>query len=150
MSSDLARGGEFVTVQLGGQLLGIPVLSVHDVMRMGALTRVPRAPPFVAGVMNLRGRIVTVIDVRRCLGLPPREPGAPSMGIVVEEGGQPYALVVDGVGDVVRVPAELYEAHPGTLSPVWRAVTGGVYRLDELLLVLDIGRLLASGVAEAA
>ena len=150
MSIDLTKGGEFVTVQLGGQLLGIPVLSVHDVMRMGALTRVPRAPPLVAGVMNLRGRIVTVIDVRRCLGLPQRESGAPSMGIVVEEGGQPYALVVDGVGDVVSVPADRFEAHPGTLSPVWRAVTGGVYRLDELLLVLDIGRLLASGVAEAA
>jgi len=150
MSEDLTCGGEFVTVYLGDQLIGIPVLCVHDVMRMGALTRVPRAPPLVAGVMNLRGRIVTAIDVRTCLGLPAREAGPPSMGIVVEQGGQPYALIVDGVGDVVRVPADRYEPHPGTLSPQWRAVTGGVYRLDELMLVLDIGRLLASGMAEAA
>lgn len=150
MSIDLTKGGEFVTVQLGGQWLGIPVLGVHDVMRMGALTRVPRAPPRVAGVMNLRGRIVTAIDVRRCLGLPARDVGTPSMGVVVEQDGQPYALVVDGVGDVVSVPADRYEPHPGTLSPAWRAVTGGVYRLDELLLVLDVGRLLVSDLAEAA
>lgn len=150
MSSDLTTGGEFVTLYLEGQLLGIPVLSVRDVMRMGALTRVPRAPPLVAGVMNLRGRIVTAIDVRRCLGLAERPPGGASMAIVVEAAGQPYALVVDAVGDVVRVPPDRFDAHPGTLSPVWRSVTAGVYRLDELMLVLDIGRLLASGTAEAA
>ncbi|MDO9489372.1 MAG: chemotaxis protein CheW, partial [Sphingomonadaceae bacterium] len=134
MSADLTKGGEFVTVYLEGQLLGIPVLSVHDVMRMGALTRVPRAPPLVAGVMNLRGRIVTVIDLCRCLGFAERAPAAASMAVVVEVGGQPYALVVDRVGDVLSVPADRFEAHPGTLSPVWRGVTGGVYRLDELML----------------
>jgi purine-binding chemotaxis protein CheW len=150
MSQDPTRGGEFVTVRLGEQLLGIPVLRVHDVMRMGALTRVPRAPPLVAGVMNLRGRIVTVIDVRRALGLADRDPGAAEMAVVVEAAGQPYALVVDGVGDVVSVPADRFEAHPGTLSPAWRAVTVGVYRLDELMLAIDIDRLLASGVADAA
>ncbi|MFC3714198.1 chemotaxis protein CheW [Sphingoaurantiacus capsulatus] len=142
--------GDFVTVRLGGQLLGIPVLLVHDVLRLGVLTRVPRAPAMVAGVMNLRGRIVTAIDVRQSLGLPPRDAAAPSMGIVVEQDGQPYALVVDAVGDVVSVAADRFEAHPATLSPAWRAVTDGVYRLDELMLSLNIGRLLAGGMAKAA
>ena len=150
MSADMSMGGDFVTVRLGGQLLGIPVLEVHDVMRLGLLTRVPRAPDMVAGVMNLRGRIVTAIDVRRCLGLAERPAGTASMGVVIEQGGQPYALVVDAVGDVVTVAGDRYEAQPATLSPAWRAVTLGVYRLDELMLVLDVGRLLAGGMAEAA
>lgn len=145
-----ALGGDFVTVRVGGQLLGIPVLRVHDVMRLGVLTPVPRAPAMVAGVMNLRGRIVTAIDVRICLRLPPREAGAAPMGLVIEHDGQPYALIVDGVGDVVTVTADRHEGHPATLSPAWRAVTAGVYRLDELMLVLDVGRLLVCGMAEAA
>jgi purine-binding chemotaxis protein CheW len=149
MNMETRMGGEFVTVRLAGQLIGIPVLQVHDVMRLGQLTRVPRAPAIVAGVMNLRGRIVTAIDVRRALGLGPAEV-AQLMGIVVEQDGQPYALVVDGVGDVVSVAADRFEPHPATLSPAWRAVTDGVYRLDELMLVLNVGRLLASGLAEAA
>lgn len=142
--------GDFVTVRLGGQLLGIPVLRVHDVMRLGVLTRVPRAPAMVAGVMNLRGRIVTAIDVRQSLGLPARDGTIPPMGVVIEQDGQPYALVVDAVGDVVSVAADRFEPHPATLSPAWRAVTDGVYRLDELMLALDVGRLLAGGLAEAA
>lgn len=142
--------GDFVTVRLGGQLLGIDVQRVHDVLKLGVLTRVPRAPAIVAGVMNLRGRIVTAVDARRCLGLPDREGGAPAMCLVVEQEGQPYALIVDSVGDVVTVTAERHEASPATLSPTWRAVSEGVFRLDELMIVLDVGRLLAGGLAMAA
>ena len=143
-------GEDFVTVRLGGQLLGIDVQRVHDVLKLGVLTRVPRAPAIVAGVMNLRGRIVTAIDARRCLGLPDREEGARAMCLVVEQDGQPYALIVDSVGDVVTVSGDGHEASPATLSPLWRAVSDGVYRLDELMVALDVGRLLAAGMAEAA
>ena len=143
-------GGDFVTVRLGGQLLGIDVQRVHDVLRLGTLTHVPRAPAIVAGVMNLRGRIVTAIDARRCLGLPDRQAGVAAMCLVVEQDGQPYALIVDSVGDVVSVAADVHEASPATLSPAWRAVSEGVYRLDELMIVLDVDRLLAGGLAEAA
>lgn len=149
MNDDLA-GGDFVTVRLGGQLLGIDVQRVHDVLKLGSLTRVPRAPAIVAGVMNLRGRIVTAIDARRCLDLPDREAGAPAMCLVVEQDGQPYALIVDAVGDVVTVTGDCHEANPATLAPAWRAVSGGVYRMDELMVVLDVGRLLAGGLAAAA
>lgn len=150
MSGPTPAGGDFVTVRLGGQLLGIDVQRVHDVLKLGALTRVPRAPSIVAGVMNLRGRIVTAIDARRCLGLPDREDGAPAMCLVVEQDGQPYALIVDAVGDVVGVAADQHEASPATLSPVWRGVADGVYRLDELMVALDVRRLLAGGLAAAA
>lgn len=150
MTSDPTLGGEFVTFRLDGQLLGIPVLAVQDVMRLGVVTRVPRAPDMVAGVMNLRGRIVTAVDVRRCLAMPQRDTTRTAMAVVVEHGGQPYALIVDSVGDVVSVPIDRYEPHPATLSAVWRSVTTGVYRLEELMLILDIDRLLSAGIVAAA
>ena len=148
--TDDTTGGDFVTVRLGGQLLGIDVRRVHDVLKLGLLTRVPRAPAIVAGVMNLRGRIVTAIDARRCLDLPERDVGASAMCLVVEQDGQPYALIVDGVGDVLTVAGDRFEANPATLAPAWRAVSDGVYRMDELMIVLDVGRLLAGGLAAAA
>lgn len=145
----MSVGGDFVMVRLCDQLLGLPVLRVHDVIRLQALTRVPGSPPMVAGVMNLRGRIVTAIDLRARLGLPPREGGRP-MCMVIEHGGQPYALVVDAVGDVVSVSAESHDGNPVTLSPVWSAVASGVYRLDELMVAIDIDALFEGEAAEAA
>lgn len=147
-----AQGGDFVTIRMGEQLLGIPVLRVHDVLKPQLMARVPRAPAIVAGVMNLRGRIVTAIDVRACLSLPPREEGAPPpMCVVIEQRGQPYALVVDGVGDVISVTADCHEQSPATLNPRWRRFATDVYRLpDELLIVIDVSALLDVEIAAAA
>lgn len=146
------RGGDFVTVRLGDQLLGIPVQAVHDVLKLLAITKVPLAPGRVAGVMNLRGRIVTAIDLRARLGLPPRPADAKQpMCVVVEQAGQPYALVIDSVGDVISVPVDRFEQNPATLSPHWRQVSAGVYRLEkELLVVADVASLLADDYAAAA
>ena len=130
-----------VEVRLAGQLLGLAVSEVRDVVRMGAVTPVPRAPACVAGVMNLRGRIATAIDLRLRLGLPPRQAGGPAMGVVVEADGHPYALVVDAVGDVVAADGELAPC-PVTLAPVWRAVAQGVVKSTELMIVLDVAALL--------
>jgi purine-binding chemotaxis protein CheW len=146
----MSVGGDFVTVRLEGQLIGLPVLGVHDVLRLGAVTQVPGAPAMVAGVMNLRGRIVTAIDLRARLGLPPRSAGAKAMCVVVEHGGQPYGLVVDAVGDVAPVAPERFEPSPATLGARWRAVAAGVYRLDELMVVLDVEALFALDLAQAA
>lgn len=144
-------GGDFVTVRLAHQLIGIPVMRVHDVLNLGALTRVPQAPQMVAGVMNLRGRIVTAIDLRNRLGLPPRDPAAKAMCLVVEQNGQPYALIVDSVGDVVPVGADRQEPNPSTLSATWRLVSDSVYCLDdELMMALDIDALLDLELAWAA
>ena len=142
---------EFVTMTVGEQLFGIPVLTVQDVLGPQKITRIPLAPPEVAGALNLRGRIVTAIDVRLRLGLEPRPDDDPGMSVVVEHNGELYSLAIDSVGEVLKVPAELFERDPPTMDARWREVSGGVYRLDDrLLVVLEVERLLDFGQAAAA
>jgi len=141
---------EFVSMTVAGQLFGIPVLTVQDVLGEQRITCVPLALPEVAGTLNLRGRIVTAIDMRRRLLLPPRDKGA-AMNVVVERAGELYSLIVDSVGEVLSLPAEQFERNPSTLEPTWRDVSVGVYRLEnELMVVLDVNRLLDIKRAEAA
>lgn len=135
---------DFVTVMLDGQILGIPVLAVHDVLNAQQLTKIPKAQDWVAGVLNLRGKIVTAIDLRRRLGLPPSEDGSKSMSVVVEHNEEPYSLQIDKVGEVLSLEDQLFEKNPVTLDPRWREVSNGIYRLkDQLLPILDVDRLLA-------
>lgn len=143
--SVVATGSQdFVTVSLDGQMVGIPVLAVHDVLNAQKITTIPRAPDWVAGVLNLRGRIVTAIDMRRRLGLPPLGEGASSMSVVVEHNEEPYSLQIDKVGEVLSLEDQLFEKNPVTLDPRWREVSIGIYRLkDQLLPILDVDRLLA-------
>lgn len=134
---------DFVTMTIDEQPFGIPVLMVQDVLRSRQLRRVPLAPPEVAGALNLRGRIVTAIDVRRCLRLPDRSEDNLGMSIVVDREGELYSLIVDAVGEVLSLPADTFESTPATLNPVWKNVCKGVHRLEgKLLLVLDVDRLL--------
>ncbi len=133
-----------VTLTVAGQLCGVPVLSVRDVLGEQVITRIPLAPPEVAGSLNLRGRIVTAIDLRRRLRLPPAPPGTPRMSVVAEQGGELYALLVDQVSEVMTLRAAQFERAPPTLPQAWAAFAGGVYRLKTgLLVVLDVARLLA-------
>ena len=135
---------QFVTLTVAEQLCGVPVLGVRDILSQQAITRIPLAPPEVAGSLNLRGRIVTAIDLRRRLRLPPAPPRAPSMSVVTEQDGELYALLVDQVWEVMCPPAGAFERNPPTLPPAWAAYSNGVYRLDgRLLVVLDVARLLA-------
>ena len=135
---------QFVTLTVAEQLCGVPVLGVRDILSQQAITRIPLAPPEVAGSLNLRGRIVTAIDLRRRLRLPPALPGAPSMSVVTEQDGELYALLVDQVCEVMRPLAGAFERNPPTLPPAWAAYSNGIYRLDgTLLVVLDLARLLA-------
>ena len=134
---------DFVTVNLAGQTLGIPVLAVHDVLNAQQITKIPLAPDWVSGVLNLRGRIVTAIDLRRRLGLPPLEGDKKSMSVVVEFNEEPYSLQIDSVGEVLSLEDQLFEKNPVTLDPRWRSVSRGVYRLEkELLAILDVEKLL--------
>ena len=138
-----AAEDQFVTVTIGSQLFGIPVLSVRDVLVAQKTTPIPLAPPEVAGALNLRGRIVTAIDMRRSLDLPARKEGGSGMYVVVEEFDELYSLMVDSVGEVMTLPVDALERSPGTLDPRWREVSGGIFRLDgTLLVVLDVERLL--------
>ena len=143
---------DFVTIRLAGQLLGIPVLLVQDVIRLQNMTRVPLAPPWVAGVLNLRGRIVTAIDLRERLGMTRRREGEKAaMSVVVDFKGESYSLIIDAVGEVLSLPDGLYEKNPVTLDLCWREVSDGIYRLDdELLVVLDVRRVLDLDRAAAA
>jgi purine-binding chemotaxis protein CheW len=148
-SSDEQR--QYVSIVIEGQLFGIPVLIVHDVLGPQRITRIPLAPPEVAGSLNLRGRIVTAIDVRLCLGLEKRPADLSGMSVVVDHGGEFYSLIVDNVGEVLTLSAMSMERNPATLDPRWREISNGIYRLDEqLLVVLDADRLLDFARTEAA
>src|SRR5258708_1657550 len=134
---------EFVSVTVAGQLFGIPVLQVQDVLGPQRITRVPLAPPEVAGSLNLRGRIVTAINLRRRLRLPKREDGGKTMSVVVDLSGELYSLLVDNVGEVLRLSTATFEGNPATLNQTWREVSAGIHRLEgSLIIILDVARLL--------
>jgi len=142
---------QFITLTIADQMFGIPVLSVQDVLAPQPVARVPLANPIVAGLINLRGRIVTAIDMRRRMALPPRPEGVAEMSVVVEYKNELYSLNIDSIGDVINVPTDKIEANLATLDPLWRSFADGIYRLDDqLLVVLDITRLLDLDAAEAA
>jgi purine-binding chemotaxis protein CheW len=137
---------EFVTVTVAGQLFGIPVMQVRDVLKPQRVTRVPLAPPEIAGSLNLRGRVVTAFDVRVRLGLAPAAELDGRMSVVVEQAGELYSLLVDGVGEVLRLDPAEWEPNPGTLDSFWRDVSAGICKLDgALLVILDVARLLRFG-----
>jgi purine-binding chemotaxis protein CheW len=142
---------EYVTVLIGGQLFGLPINRVQDVFMPEAITRVPLAPGEIAGVLNLRGRIVTVIDMRRRLRLPPSEDDSSCMAVGIEYKGESYGLLIDQVGEVLRLPADGLEKNPGNLDRRWAMVSGGVQRLDgRLLVVLDVDQVLEMGAEPVA
>jgi purine-binding chemotaxis protein CheW len=137
-------GQPLVTLTVADQLCGVPVLSVRDVLGEQPITRIPLAPAEIAGSLNLRGRIVTAIDLRRRLGVPPAPPGTPRMSVVTERGGDLYALLVDQVSEVMTPPDSSFERNPPTLPPAWAELCAGICRLqDRLLVVLDVDRILA-------
>ncbi len=140
----------YVTLHVAGQLCGVPLEAVRDVLSAQAVTRIPLAAPEIAGSLNLRGRIVTAIDLRRRLRLPPAGEEATPMSVVAEQGTELYALLVDQVSEVMSLPARLFEQAPPTLAGGWAEFNAGVYRLTgQLLVVLDVDRLLALAPREA-
>jgi purine-binding chemotaxis protein CheW len=142
---------EYVTATIGSQLFGLPIRRVQDVFMPERVTRVPLAPPEIAGVLNMRGRIVTLIDLRRRLGLPDRAESGPVMAIGVESRGESYGLLIDAVGEVLKLDIEAREANPVNLNPELARVSAGIHRLDgQLLMALDVDRLLDIGPRAAA
>ena len=130
---------EYVTVMIGGQLFGLPISRVQDVFMPERITRVPLSTPEIAGVLNLRGRIVTAIDMRRRLGLPPRADDKPSMAVGIELKGESYGLLIDSVGEVMKLGDETRESNPVNLDARLARVSGGVHRLDgQLMVILDV------------
>ena len=134
---------EYVTVTIGDHMFGLPIFRVQDVFVPVGLTRVPLAPPEVAGILNLRGRVVTAIDMRSRLDFGEREPGAPVMAIGIELKGESYGLLVDAVGEVMQLHNSACEPKPTNLDPRLSRVAAGIYRLEgQLMVVLDVDRVL--------
>lgn len=129
---------QFCTFIVNGLFLGVEVLKVQEVIRYQEMTRVPLAPAMVQGLINLRGQIVTAIDLRRRLELPPRAGEDLPMNVVVRSDDGAVSLLVDEIGDVVEISDDIYERPPETLTGVARELIQGVYKLkDRLLLILD-------------
>jgi purine-binding chemotaxis protein CheW len=159
---------DFVTVHADGVLFGLAIERVHDVFVPSGVTSVPLAPPEIVGLLNLRGRVVTALCLRRRLGMAPapERSGAAEgdastargindrgMAIGLEQGGETFALIVDGVGEVLKLGADTRESVPINLDARWRDLTVCVHRLDgRLLVILDVDALLNFGArgAEAA
>jgi len=134
---------EYVTVMIGGQLFGLPISRVQDVFMPDRMTRVPLSEPEIAGVLNLRGRIVTAIDMRRRLGLPPRNDDKPSMAVGIEMKGESYGLLIDTVGEVMKLGEATLEPNPVNLDARLARVSAGVHRLDgQLMVILDVDSVL--------
>lgn len=142
---------EYVTVMIGGQLFGLPIARVQDVFMPDRITRVPLAAPEIAGVLNLRGRIVTAIDMRRRLAMPPRTDGKASMAVGIEMKGESYGLLIDTVGEVLKLGEDTSEANPVNLDPRLARVSGGVHRLDgQLMVILDVDQVLNTSAESMA
>lgn len=146
--SEIKMNGEegltaFVTFTAADHYFGIPVNRVQDILTPDTIAGVPLGPPEVRGLINLRGRIVTVIDVRTRLSLGASTATGPKKCVTVESEGEFYTLLVDTVGDVVSLRENRREPNPATLDPLWRELADGVFRSgDRLLVTLDVERLL--------
>lgn len=139
MSSQLA------TFRLADLTYGVDVAKVQEVLRRQTRTRVPLAPPAVAGLINLRGQVLMAIDLREQLELPSRAEDEEPMVIVIRVSGEPVALLVDSIGAVLDVDDGQFEPPPDTLTGSVRELIVGAYKLpDHLLLALDVDRAVAA------
>ena len=134
----MAARQQFLTFFLGDLFCGIEVEDIQEVLRDQEITRVPLAPAVVRGLINLRGQIVTAIDLRRRLDLGERRQDELPLNVVLRSGGGGVSLLVDQIGDVVEVEEGTFERSPHTLDPTGRSMIRGVHKLkDRLMHVLD-------------
>ena len=142
MTGTLAPASEVVTFRVGDQWFGVDVMDVQEVIGQLRLARVPLAAPGIAGFLNLRGQIVTAIDLHQRLEIS-RRTSESLMNVVVRDGDELFALVVDEVGDVAAVSPGTLDPAPASLVGVWARACNGVVRMDQgLLAVIDVTRLL--------
>jgi purine-binding chemotaxis protein CheW len=129
---------QLCTFFIHGLLFGVEVEKVQEVIRYQEMTRIPLSPPAIAGLINLRGQIVTAIDLRHQLALPRRNAGELPMNVVIRRDDGPISLLVDEIGDVVEVEEQSFEHPPNTLDSKKREFIRGIYKLKrQLLLLLD-------------
>ncbi|KAA6465482.1 chemotaxis protein CheW [Acidobacteria bacterium AB60] len=137
----------FSTFYVDEMFFGIDVLRVQEVLHHQPMTRVPKAPEVIEGLMNLRGQIVMAIDMRRLLLLPKRASGSPPMNVVIRTDAGAMSLLVDEIGDVLELEETAFEPPPVNLEASARKLIRGVFKLEEkLLLVLDPERTIESAI----
>lgn len=147
-----ANAFDYVTIMLAEQMFGLPIRRVHDVFLTNNITIVPLAPPQIVGLLNLRGRVVTAISLRQRLGMPPApESDASQMALGIEDGVEAYALIVDKIGEVLKLDASTLETNPVHLDQAWAQVSSGIHRLeDRILVILDVDAVLNFSLKLAA
>lgn len=132
---------QLCTFYLAGSAFGVDVVHVQEVIRAQEMTRVPLAPRIIHGLINLRGQIVSAVDMRTRLGLPKRDDETPPMNVVIRTDEGAMSLLVDQIGDVVEAADDAFERPPETLDPAVKELVQGVFKLDtQLLLLLDPAR----------
>jgi len=142
----IQTGGQFATFFVADLFFGVDVLRVQEVLRFQHMTRVPLAPEVIDGLINLRGQIVTALDMRRRLQMPPRSGDEVPMNMVVRTEDGAVSLLVDEIGDVLEVDAAAHERPPENLDSATRELIRGVCKMkDRLLLVLDVDRVVELG-----
>ena len=135
---------QLVTFSIGEEEFGVDILSVQEIIRMMDITKVPRAPDFVEGVINLRGKVIPIIDLRRRFGLTTRDHAKHTRIIVIEINNMIVGFVVDSVSEVLRIPASTVEPPPPVVSGLESQYISGVGKLeDRLLILLDLNKLLS-------
>ena len=146
-TADSTAGGEerqLVVFQLGAELYGVEIARVHEIIRLQSVTKVPRSPSFVEGVINLRGKVIPVVDLRRRFGLPTVDHTRASRIVVVELGDQVVGIVVDGVSEVLRVNTTTVEPPSPVVAGIDSEYLHGIAKLsDRLVILLDLDRILA-------
>lgn len=139
-----AREEQIVAFELGNEVYGVDIARVQEIIRMTSITRLPRAPEFVEGVINLRGKVIPVVDMKKRFGLEQRERTKASRIVVVDIGEQTIGMIVDGVSEVLRVPGELVEPPSAVVTTVESDYLRGIAKLDErLIILLDLDRALS-------
>ena len=147
----MSKTNQYAAFYLGREYLGVDVLKVQEVLKGQVMTPVPRAPGHIAGLINLRGQIVTAVDLRRRLGMPDYQGEEAPMNLIVRTSDGPVSLLVDRIGDVLEVPSDSLEPAPETLSGPVAAFLTGVYKMPgALLAVLDIDRLMGQELEGAS
>lgn len=126
---------QYLTAKIGDQLFGLPVFNLRDIFKCPEITPIPLTPKYILGSINLRGKIVTVIDLRERFNIQNYDSAVASMNIAVEYGQEVLSLVVDSVGEVIYIPPERFEQLPPTLEKKWRNISEGVCQLNKNLLV---------------
>ena len=136
---------QLVSFKIGDEEFGVDILKVQEINRMTQITKVPNTPDFIEGVINLRGRVIPVLDLRVKLGMPRKEHGISTRIVVVEINGQTIGFIVDEVNEVLRIPKSITETPPDMVGGVNSEFITSIGKLeDRLLILLDLEKILSA------